>query len=332
MKHIGKASGKLILTGEHAVVYERPAVVCAIEKTSRITVTSLETKDRIEFVFHAFAKQRCYTMIELQFLYETLQNNLVRFQNNELPIEDVMSTELDLLPFSLMHFLTRFSVTLTEGIQLEIESDIPCGFGMGSSAAVIISLARAMVAFSKCSISTDQLYHYAIDCENLCHGRSSGVDPYMSLYGGVQRFQQGEAVPLNALEAPLSLVNTGQPVCSSGESAMQVDSRVKNTGIWDQFAGLVPRLTGCLWSQEKKEELIEIIRMNNHLLIQIGVVPEKVQRFIAELERQGGAGKICGAGAVRGEAAGMLWVVAPNSAMKLCHEFDYSMLTVHGVT
>ncbi len=50
----------------------------------------------------------------------------------------------------------------------------------------------------------------------------------------------------------------------------------------------------------------QAVRAHQSLLNQIGVVPAKVQAFIEEIEHSGGAAKICGAGAVGWDAAGMV--------------------------
>jgi hypothetical protein len=56
------------------------------------------------------------------------------------------------------------------------------------------------------------------------------------------------------------------------------------------------------------------------------VVPAKVQQFIGEMEAQGGAAKICGAGSVLGEAAGMVLVLAERNPAELCQRYGYELI------
>jgi hypothetical protein len=51
------------------------------------------------------------------------------------------------------------------------------------------------------------------------------------------------------------------------------------------------------------------VRENHRLLCEIGVVPTRVKKMIEAIEALGGAAKICGAGSVTGENAGVVWVV-----------------------
>ncbi len=61
---------------------------------------------------------------------------------------------------------------------------------------------------------------------------------------------------------------------------------------------------------------------------ELGVVPEKVQRFIAEVERSGGAAKICGAGSVAGDQAGVILAVAEEASIltEICARYRYSLI------
>ena len=69
------------------------------------------------------------------------------------------------------------------------------------------------------------------------------------------------------------------------------------------------------------------IQKNHALLCQIGVVPDAIQEMIDAIEKLGAAAKICGAGALSGNAAGLLWIVGIEkqdlpSALLECICFD----------
>jgi len=69
------------------------------------------------------------------------------------------------------------------------------------------------------------------------------------------------------------------------------------------------------------------IRENHRLLSDIGVVPHRVQHLIAEIENVGGAAKICGAGSVSGDHAGVVWVYGNSLDMyqqiASAHQMDW---------
>ena len=73
-----------------------------------------------------------------------------------------------------------------------------------------------------------------------------------------------------------------------------------------------------------------LIQANHRLLVAIGVVPLKIERFISTIEESGGAAKICGAGAVSGNHAGVVLVVMEDvSRLKeICAAFRFDILPV----
>ena len=75
-----------------------------------------------------------------------------------------------------------------------------------------------------------------------------------------------------------------------------------------------------------EQELIAAVRENHRLLVGIGVVPESVQHLVSEIEAQGGAAKICGAGSIRGDSAGIVWVVGEAARA----ERKDSLITLEG--
>jgi mevalonate kinase len=72
------------------------------------------------------------------------------------------------------------------------------------------------------------------------------------------------------------------------------------------------------------------MRENHKLLSTIGVVPEKVQSFIATIEEIGGAAKISGAGSVRGSSGGTLVAIADTRIEALCKRFEYQIFPLEG--
>src|SRR5579872_7137709 len=109
--------------------------------------------------------------------------------------------------------------------------------------------------------------------------------------------KEGKIIKRLTPSLPFYLVNTGIPLSSTGECVTQVQPFFHRSRRGEDFAAITELMDQALQNQDYKN-FHTSIRENHRLLKEIGVVPEKVQRFIAELEEQGGAGKICGAGAV----------------------------------
>ena len=72
------------------------------------------------------------------------------------------------------------------------------------------------------------------------------------------------------------------------------------------------------------------VRENHKLLVKIGVVPDPIQQFIKDVEKWGGAAKTCGAGAVAGDSAGIVMVIAENPPIELCQRYGYELSAVRG--
>ncbi len=70
------------------------------------------------------------------------------------------------------------------------------------------------------------------------------------------------------------------------------------------------------------------IRANHRLLQKIGVVPTKVANFIADIESSGGAAKICGAGAITGDNAGVVLLLADPGITEIAQRYGYELQTL----
>jgi len=257
--------GKIILAGEHAVVYGQPALVAAIDK--RITVkidpekTSQKTSGLVRFAVAACMK-------------------------------------------SLTHVRQDFNIT--------INSELPIGCGLGSSAA----LATALVWVLLPQASLEDKNQLVKTIEDYQHGRSSGVDQTIVREGGFLRFQQGLFEPINLPFRQAILINSGRPKESTGDMVAAV-ARGNFSEEFKQIGDLV------------KDWQPELIRENENLLEKIGVVGEKAKSMIRKIVVSGGMAKVCGAGGIK-VGSGMLLAVHPeeNKLLQLIKQNNWQHLTV----
>lgn len=326
------APGKLILSGEHAAVYGKPALAMAVNRY----VTAMATPQLLPFISFDLSDleyERRFTLSALHHLKNRIKNKYQRFVQGDFKIRDVLQKPVELAQFAFSLFFETLNLSLTQGMKIRVQSDIPIGCGMGSSAATILSIVHAIAHHLRIDLPADTLLHLGQEAENMQHGYSSGLDLRVSLYGGCLFLKDGQIHKRSVPTIPMYLINTGAPDTGTGECVAAVAHHFKSTQIGDEFAAVTEAMDNAL-QQNNLLEFMEAIYSNHKLLIRIGVIPSAVQCFIADIEQTGGAAKICGAGAVSGNKAGVVLAVTENeTALKeLCKQHHYTILPIAGET
>ncbi|MES2997911.1 MAG: mevalonate kinase [Pseudomonadota bacterium] len=322
------APAKLILSGEHAVVYGKPALAMAINRYATVTVTR-ECLPRVLFDLSNLAYCHYLSFNGLSRLKKRIKSKYHRFIQGELGIRDVLQKPFELIQFTLSLLTETLRISLSNGIKLQVQSDIPIGCGMGSSAAIILSVIHAISMHLRIRLSPEKLIHLALQAENIQHGHSSGLDLRVVLQGGTLYMRDQMIEARQAPAMPLYLVNTGVPLSTTGQCVERVAPYFQSQCLGDAFASITNRMDAALQTNSYLD-FQEAIRENHRLLVRLGVVPERVQQFISQIETQAGAAKICGAGTIAGEQAGIVLVVTDNALtlQRLCAHFAYSLLPI----
>lgn len=317
--------GKLILSGEHSVVYGAPACALAVNKTIQGDYQQ-RTDDVVTLRNTDLNIDASLKLSEIFTLHELLLNRYNNFTQNKLAINQVLTSPVELCWFAIAQTLVGASGARPyNGFDITLKSDIPLGCGMGSSAALIVNLILGVNTLFDLSLSKEKIYELALAAENLQHGRSSGLDIKLSLMGGIHIFQNHQLTPIDLKWAttggsPLQLqyFNSGKPESSTGECVAFVKQQNFPETLWRKFEKTTLSFVSALKNQDNAK-LINAIKKNHRLLCEIGVVPKHIQTMIAEIEAQGGAAKICGAGSVRGNNAGMILIThnihRPNATL-----------------
>ncbi|AXY26425.1 mevalonate kinase [Suicoccus acidiformans] len=142
----GEAHSKIILMGEHAVVYDYPAIAMPFPKAKAQAQVTLSE----DGLFHIHS--RVYSG-----LLESAPENL---DNIRKAIE--LTLQICQMP--------------TEALGIRIDSSIPEARGMGSSAAVAVAVVRAIAQFYQQEITDNQLHFIVNQAEVIAHGSTSGLD------------------------------------------------------------------------------------------------------------------------------------------------------------
>ncbi len=322
------APGKLILSGEHSVVYGKPSVAMAIDRSVTATIEeSLEGE--VVFDLPDINERDSFTLLALQDFKRRTLNNYHLFLEGDLGIRDVLHKPVDLFKFGFITLLDGVHRKLDSGLVIKLKSNLPLGSGMGSSAASVLSELRALGHYLRVDFKPEWYYEFSLETEKLQHGYPSGVDSYISLHGGCATFENGEAKSIPLPRMQMYLVETGVPDVTTGECVVQVKEQFENDRIWNDFEDVTREVEQAV---RKNDDALmrSLLRENHRLLCRIGVVPEKVQRFVGDVEAAGGAAKVCGAGSVRGENGGVVLVLADFMPTTLAEKYGYTISPVRG--
>ncbi len=322
------APGKLILSGEHSVVYGKPAVAMAINRNVTATIEP-NTDGRIAFDLPDIIEKDSFTIKALQNFKRRILNNYHLFLDGKLAIRDVLHKPIDLFKFGFITVLDGLHHSLNSGMIIKLKSSIPVGSGMGSSAASVLSELRALGHYLRVDFKPEWYYEFSIETERLQHGHPSGVDSHISLYGGCVAFQNGATETLPLPRMRMYLAETGVPEATTGECVVQVKERLQNDPIWDDFGNVTQEIKKAV--RKNNDTLMRsVMRENHRLLCRIGVVPEKVQQFASEIEALGGSAKICGAGSICGQKGGAVLVLADFMPTPLAEKYNYKISPICG--
>ena len=322
------APGKLILSGEHSVVYGKPAVAMAIDRSAVFELTP-QAGSEITFDLPGGEGSGSQTIMALRDFKRRVDGKYREFLRGQIGIREVLAMPADLFRFAFVHTLDGLHRHVDSGICLKLRSSIPVGCGMGSSAATVLSEIRALGHYLRVDFKPDWYYEYSLEAEKLQHGKPSGVDSHISLHGGCASFREGVATAMSLPRMKMYMVQTGIPEATTGESVMEVERNFKNSEIWSEFEGVTIAFEEAIRTNDG-QKLRWLVRENNRLLSAIGVVPERVQRFIADLEKTGAAAKVCGAGSVTGDNCGVVLVFADAPPAELCSNYGYTVSPVRG--
>jgi phosphomevalonate kinase len=217
------APGKLVLLGEYAVLFGAPAAVMAVNRRARVELAPSESD--------------CWTLIAPDLAphpvgFDVGRGGVVNWREEELGREyfglvERLLRELDHAGVVELTQLAPLAATLDTRELFPSRGDSRCKLGLGSSAALTVALATALVAWAgdgrMPDADTGWLQTLVDLHRRIQGGLGSGVDIVASVLGGVSRFQLGEdssVVTAQAMALPVDLqllfIWTGRSASTSG--------------------------------------------------------------------------------------------------------------------
>jgi mevalonate kinase len=294
MSH-GKASApaKVILFGEHFVVYGSPAILAAINK--RISVdarTIIHDENKIVI--------RSDIGVAGEYHKNGEFNALEGGSKAKAVLDPLYGAIRQVL---LMRNKKKKKKKKNIGIEIGISSRVPPGIGLGSSAASCVATVAAVDSLFQKNPSRQKVCELAIESERLIHKRTSGADCYVSTFGGLMQYY-GKSKSFKNIETKrsLSLVVASTGIKHSTSDLVAGVKRFKDTNriLFESLSKQASDicLQACTAIESGKcDKIGELMNENQIILQQIGISHHKVRDIIDICSKAGAMGaKITGAG------------------------------------
>ncbi|KAL1546040.1 mevalonate kinase [Salvia divinorum] len=332
-----RAPGKIILTGEHAVVHGSTAVAAAIDLYTYVSLRFPTPEDNND------ALQVQFKDVDLEFSWPVgkLKEVLPELGSKSASSPSSCSLETTKAIASLVEELNLADakIGLASGIsafiwlytsihgdkpaKVVVNSELPLGSGLGSSAALCVALSAALLSLSdslKLDFShqgwqtfgdseLDLVNKWAFEGEKMIHGRPSGIDNTVSTFGNMIKFRSGELTRIKT-NMPLKMLvtntkvgrNTRALVSGVSERAVRHGSAMSSVfkavdSISNEVAAIIQSpVSDDLAITEKEEKLGELMEMNQGLLQCMGVSHSTIETVIKTTLKYKLATKLTGAG------------------------------------
>ncbi|MFB6242888.1 MAG: mevalonate kinase [Halobaculum sp.] len=290
------APGKVYLFGEHAVVYGEPAVPCAIERRARVTAEP-RADDRVQ-VDAADLSLDGFTV--------TWGGSVDEQPDVDAPPQ-LVAAAVRYVDEAVAQ--TRDAIDDEEcGFDIRIESDIPLGAGLGSSAAVVVAAIKAATAAVGVDLSPREVAQRAFRAEYAAQdGQASRADTFCSAVGGAVRVEGEDTRRIDAPSLPFVIGYDG----GAGDTGELV-AGVRDLRERHDFAADTVRAIGDITrtgeellaaaaddglTERRLDELGELMDVDHGLLSALGVSARSLDAMVWSAREAGAYGaKLTGAG------------------------------------
>ena len=270
----GSAAGKVILLGEHAAVYGRHAL--AVPIVNAMTAHCRKADGPVTLHIPAWG------------VSDSLD------QKDESPSGAA----------GILHvLLTQMSIPKT-GIEVDVETRLQAAQGLGASAALAASMARALNAYLGLDLPDEEINRLTFECEKLAHGQPSGVDNTVAVYGQPLLFRRQDDPVREALDLkhtpPLVIASSGMRGMTREQVAGVRQRYEKNTSLYDSIFDEIDVLTLAghqALVNEDYDSLGAQMNICHGLLNAIEVSTPELEKMVALAREHGAVGaKLTGAG------------------------------------
>ena len=289
----GNADGKVILLGEHAAVYGKHVLAIPIPKAVQSTIREINSETKV-------------------IICDPSRSMEIDTKDKNKSVDPMINLIMKKLKINDRSF------------SIKINSKIPMGAGLGSSAAFAVAIIRAFNNFLNLSMDNKSVNQIAYECEKLSHGSPSGVDNNMATYGIPMLYSKNNLKPVKSIDLdkllPL-IIAVSSHRSSTKEQILGVKLRFDQSPVlYEKIFCQIDEL-----SKSGSEALIKgdyktlgmLMNICHGLLNAIEVSSPEIEDMIDTARSHGAIGaKLTGAG-----GGGAIIALCPDQKEKVISEF-----------
>ncbi|MGQ9478556.1 MAG: mevalonate kinase [Thermoproteota archaeon] len=293
MKVSCTAPAKVIVSGEHSVVYGYPALVGSVNVYSRVSVEALSEIGSHEIYSDKYGAGKM--------------------------IGKAFSGPSPLRPLARVLAVFSESEGFRGRVKIRVSSDVPPASGMGSSASVYTALAKALLRLVYEEPPEEKIFNLAMEGERVAHVNPSGVDVAAALYGGLILFQKGRVIDrVQSCPGFLMLADSGIERNTSSMISKVASVRDEEPDLFNivmvSIGELTRRITSALTRDLSEAGLLMTI--NHVLLSRLGVSNPRLDSLVWRSISAGAYGaKLTGGG-----GGGCVLILADENSLSRVEE------------
>jgi mevalonate kinase len=288
------APGKIILFGEHAVVYGRPAIAVPVLQVRAKAIVSADPRSA---------------------------PGVVKIRAPNIGLDTTLADLPEEHPLAAVLWKAASAMQLNHipSCSIQVTSTIPMAGGMGSSAAVSVAILRAFSAWLGHPLNDEQVSQLAYEVEIIQHGTPSGIDNTVITYARPVYFVKGKPIETLQVKRSFTLVigDTGvqSPTASvvGGVRKAWENTHTQIETSFDRIGEIAASARRAIES-DAIAELGPLMDENHSLLCQLGVSSMQLDGLVEAAHAAGALGaKLSGAG----RGGNMIALAMPDSAEKI---------------
>ena len=283
------APGKIILFGEHAVVYGQPAIAVPVHQVqARAIVRAQPGAEGIKVLAPDIS------------LSSSLAN---------LPFEDAVARAIHMT-------LEALEIKHPPACTLMISSTIPLAAGMGSGAAVTVAIVRALSGFMGHPLSDQTVNQITFEVEKLHHGTPSGIDNTVVTYAKPVYFIKDQTLEPIEINAPFTLIigDTGIATPTSltvGDVRKAYEADPALFQNYFETCGTIAKNAAYSIQHSRIPSLGPLMNDNHDILVKMGVSCPELDRLVEAARAAGAWGAKLSGG---GRGGNMIALIDPDRA------------------